>query len=247
MPFEKLSIRIYGSVLFFVHVDPDIWPLDKSHPDYKFFTLDGCGVYLTAYMIYLTAFICNASGSPRPPFDILIQKLVCIKNYDQTRQKSSAIVSIDIPSGWHVEGGGGAEGIKPDMLVCSWGTPQLHIIALWVLFRKFDVYLHVHVHCFICDEHCWRKLATFQVSLTAPKLCAKKFFGPHHFLGGRFVPPSIADKYKLRLPPYPGTSMCVRIGRPAQVDISALRENYISPEFLEEQVEADPFDQVQII
>ncbi|VVA16249.1 PREDICTED: pyridoxine/pyridoxamine 5'-phosphate [Prunus dulcis] len=136
-------------------------------------------------------------GSPRPPFDNLIQKLVCINNYDQTRQKSSAVVSIDIPSGWHVEGDGGAEGIKPDMLV----------------------------------------------SLTAPKLCAKKFFGPHHFLGGRFVPPSIADKYKLRLPPYPGTSMCVRIGRPAQVDISALRENYVSPEFLEEQVEADPFDQ----
>ncbi|XP_008338909.2 pyridoxine/pyridoxamine 5'-phosphate oxidase 1, chloroplastic-like isoform X2 [Malus sylvestris] len=103
----------------------------------------------------------------------------------------------DIPSGWHVEGDGGVEGIKPDMLV----------------------------------------------SLTAPKLCAKKFFGPHHFLGGRFVPPSIADKYKLRLPPYPGTSMCVRIGMPPQVDISALRENYISPEFLEEQVEADPFDQ----
>ncbi|KAM1014172.1 hypothetical protein ACFX13_044847 [Malus domestica] len=136
-------------------------------------------------------------GSPRPPFDNLIQKLVCVNKYDQTREKLSVIVSIDIPSGWHVEGDGGIEGIKPDMLV----------------------------------------------SLTAPKLCAKKFFGPHHFLGGRFVPPSIADKYKLRLPPYPGTSMCVRIGRPPQVDISALRENYISPEFLEEQVEADPFDQ----
>ncbi|CAN6678969.1 unnamed protein product [Malus baccata var. baccata] len=136
-------------------------------------------------------------GSPRPPFDNLIQKLVCVNKYDQTREKSSVIVSVDIPSGWHVEGDGGVEGIKPDMLV----------------------------------------------SLTAPKLCAKKFFGPHHFLGGRFVPPSIADKYKLRLPPYPGTSMCVRIGMPPQVDISALRENYISPEFLEEQVEADPFDQ----
>lgn len=39
--------------------------------------------------------------------------------------------------------------------------------------------------------------------------------------------------------------MCVRIGRPLQIDISALRENYISPEFLEEQVEADPVDQVE--
>lgn len=86
----------------------------------------------------------------------------------------------------------------------------------------------------------------FQVSLTAPKLCSKRFCGPHHFLGGRFVPPSIVEKYNLKLPPYPGTSMCVRIGKPPRVDISALRENYISPEFREDQVEADPLAQVCI-
>ncbi|XP_021283999.1 pyridoxine/pyridoxamine 5'-phosphate oxidase 1, chloroplastic isoform X2 [Herrania umbratica] len=137
-------------------------------------------------------------GAPRPPFDNLIEKLVHLNNYKQMQQKSPVIVSVDIPSGWHVEEGDvDSEGIKPDMLV----------------------------------------------SLTAPKLCAKKFSGPHHFLGGRFVPPSIAEKYKLHLPPYPGTSMCVRIGKPPQIDISALRENYISPDFLEEQVEADPIDQ----
>ncbi|OMP01339.1 Pyridoxamine 5'-phosphate oxidase [Corchorus olitorius] len=137
-------------------------------------------------------------GSPRPPFDDLIKKLVQLHDYGQIQQRPPVIVSIDIPSGWHVEEGDiGGEGIKPDMLV----------------------------------------------SLTAPKLCAKKFSGPHHFLGGRFVPPSIAEKYKLQLPTYPGTSMCVRIGKPPQIDISALRENYISPEFLEEEVEADPMDQ----
>lgn len=38
--------------------------------------------------------------------------------------------------------------------------------------------------------------------------------------------------------------MCVRIGKPPRVDISALRENYISPELSEDQVEADPFTQV---
>lgn len=38
--------------------------------------------------------------------------------------------------------------------------------------------------------------------------------------------------------------MCVRIGKPPSVDISALRENYLSPEFLEDQVLADPIDQV---
>lgn len=76
------------------------------------------------------------------------------------------------------------------------------------------------------------------------KVVRKKISGPHHFLGGRFVPPSIAEKYKLRLPSYPGTSMCVRIGQPQKIDVSALRENYISPEFLEEQVDSNPIDQV---
>lgn len=38
--------------------------------------------------------------------------------------------------------------------------------------------------------------------------------------------------------------MCVRIGKPPKIDISALRENYISPALLEEEVTADPFDQV---
>ncbi|KDP41449.1 hypothetical protein JCGZ_15856 [Jatropha curcas] len=137
-------------------------------------------------------------GAPRPPFDDLIQKLVYLHKCNEVHEKRSVVVSIDIPSGWHVEEGDvGGEGIKPDMLV----------------------------------------------SLTAPKLCAKKFSGPHHFLGGRFIPPIIVEKFKLHLPPYPGTSMCVRIGKPPQIDMSALRENYISPEFLEEQVEANPIDQ----
>ncbi|CAN8253528.1 unnamed protein product [Cochlearia groenlandica] len=136
-------------------------------------------------------------GAPRPPFDDLIRRLIALKSYEQTRQKQAVIVSVDIPSGWHVEEGdseGGGGGIKPDMLI----------------------------------------------SLTAPKLCAKRFHGPHHFLGGRFVPPSVAEKYKLELPSYPGTSMCVRIGKPPKVDISAMRVNYVSPELLEEQVETDP-------
>jgi hypothetical protein len=38
--------------------------------------------------------------------------------------------------------------------------------------------------------------------------------------------------------------MCVRIGKAPSVDISSLRENYISPELLENQVAPDPFDQV---
>ncbi|KAK4486089.1 hypothetical protein RD792_008757 [Penstemon davidsonii] len=139
-------------------------------------------------------------GSPRPPFDDLIKRLIALGSPSQKHQKSPVVVSIDIPSGWDVEKGDlSGEGIKPDMLV----------------------------------------------SLTAPKLCARNFSGAHHFLGGRFVPPPITDKFRLDIPAYPGTSMCVRIGKPPRVDISALRENYISPEFSEDQAEADPFVQFQ--
>ncbi|XP_044756533.1 NAD(P)H-hydrate epimerase isoform X2 [Coccinella septempunctata] len=47
------------------------------------------------------------------------------------------------------------------------------------------------------------------ISLTAPKLCAQKFEGKYHYLGGRFVPPKLAEKYDLSLPEYPGTECCV--------------------------------------
>jgi hydroxyethylthiazole kinase-like uncharacterized protein yjeF len=48
------------------------------------------------------------------------------------------------------------------------------------------------------------------VSLTAPKLCAKNFSG-QHYLGGRFVPDEMAQRYQLDLPPYPGSSQVVRL------------------------------------
>jgi pyridoxal 5'-phosphate synthase / NAD(P)H-hydrate epimerase len=43
------------------------------------------------------------------------------------------------------------------------------------------------------------------VSLTGPKLSARLFRGERHYVGGRFVPPSLATKYGLRLPPYRGS------------------------------------------
>ncbi|GLT74433.1 hypothetical protein SLA2020_462330 [Shorea laevis] len=64
-------------------------------------------------------------GTPRPPFDDLIQRLICLHNDDQTQQKFPVIVSVDIPSGWHVEEGDvTGKGIKPDMLV-SLTAPKL--------------------------------------------------------------------------------------------------------------------------
>ncbi|XP_060204813.1 pyridoxine/pyridoxamine 5'-phosphate oxidase 1, chloroplastic-like isoform X1 [Lycium barbarum] len=137
-----------------------------------------------------------STDNPRPPFDSLIRRLVSIRNQQQTHEKPAVVISVDIPSGWHVEEGDVCgEGIEPDMLV----------------------------------------------SLTAPKLCAKMFCGPHHFLGGRFVPQSIIDKFKLKLPSYPGTSMCVRIGN--LPNLSAQKGIFAASASLE--VEEDPIDQFQ--
>lgn len=47
------------------------------------------------------------------------------------------------------------------------------------------------------------------ISLTAPKLCAQFFKGPYHVLGGRFVPPAIANEYQLHLPAFPGADQFV--------------------------------------
>lgn len=49
------------------------------------------------------------------------------------------------------------------------------------------------------------------ISLTAPKLCALKFEGSSHYLGGRFVPESLEKKYDLKLPIYNDTDCCVKL------------------------------------
>jgi len=48
------------------------------------------------------------------------------------------------------------------------------------------------------------------ISLTAPKLSAKQFTG-RHFVGGRFLPPGLAEKYGIRMPPYPGVSQVMEM------------------------------------
>lgn len=51
----------------------------------------------------------------------------------------------------------------------------------------------------------------FLISLTAPKKCAKMFKGKFHYLGGRFVPQALEEKYQLNLPPYSGTELFIRL------------------------------------
>lgn len=48
------------------------------------------------------------------------------------------------------------------------------------------------------------------VSLTAPKLCAQHFPG-RHFVGGRFLPPALAAKYNVKMPPYHKTNQVMEI------------------------------------
>ena len=48
------------------------------------------------------------------------------------------------------------------------------------------------------------------VSLTTPKLCSQSFKGKH-FVGGRFLPDSLAAKYGIRMPPYPGVSQVMDV------------------------------------
>lgn len=97
----------------------------------------------------------------RAPFDRVIDSLVQV-------QDEVPILSIDIPSGWHVEKG--FHGLERKAL-----QPQ-HLI-----------------------------------SLTAPKLCAQWFQGTSHWLGGRFVPEELADRYELNLPPYESTDIVQRL------------------------------------
>ena len=56
--------------------------------------------------------------------------------------------------------------------------------------------------------------STFQpaalISLTAPKPLVKYFKG-RHFIGGRFLPPRVADKYELGRLPYVGTEQFVEV------------------------------------
>ena len=49
------------------------------------------------------------------------------------------------------------------------------------------------------------------ISLTAPKICMQNFQGKYHFLGGRFVPKALQNKYKITLPDYSGSEQIVQI------------------------------------
>lgn len=47
--------------------------------------------------------------------------------------------------------------------------------------------------------------------------------GAHHYLGGRFVPPAIQNKYKLTVPSFPGMAQCMKL--PSSSDSAATNTN----------------------
>ena len=117
-------------------------------------------------------------GPIRPPFDRSLALLAALSKF----HSKTAVASIDVPSGWCVDGGDSAiddeEKIQPDLLI----------------------------------------------SLTAPKLCAIELCDQAarvrgtsvvHYLGGRFVPPTLASKYELNLgaAPYEGAAQVVQLTR----------------------------------
>jgi len=53
------------------------------------------------------------------------------------------------------------------------------------------------------------------ISLTAPKMGVREYRG-RHFLGGRFVPKSLDEKFGLNLPEYPGVDLIVELPAPAE-------------------------------
>ena len=96
----------------------------------------------------------KGEGGIREPFGSIIKTMV--ESQGKGDGDGTAIISVDVPSGWDVNGG--------DLT----GT------------------------CFMPDV---------LISLTSPKMSAKKFTG-RHFVGGRFLPPGIAKKYGVKMPPY---------------------------------------------
>lgn len=58
------------------------------------------------------------------------------------------------------------------------------------------------------DIHSISVVPDMLISLTSPKLCARGFKGKH-YLGGRFIPPAMAEKMELRLPKFEGGNQFV--------------------------------------
>ena len=101
---------------------------------------------------------------PREPYASIIRDIVMLM---QQYHKSIILVSVDVPSGWDVD-----------------GTPPP--LPTTTTASNNDEYYYHHLN------------PNVLISLTAPKLASKNFIG-RHFVGGRFLPPKLANKYNIRV------------------------------------------------
>ena len=113
----------------------------------------------------------------RAPFDEVLPLLT---------QSKLPIVSVDIPSGWDVEGGRPSDPLPGRGATDGSGEKKVEALDPDVL-----------------------------ISLTAPKEGVREYRG-RHFLGGRFVPKSLDEKFGLNLPEYPGTDLVVELPTPPE-------------------------------
>lgn len=126
-------------------------------------------------------------GVPREPYRSILLD-ACIRPLKEKESEISTrpiVVSVDIPSGWDVDYDGSTfdNGDGEEEVFSSWFPDVL-------------------------------------VSLTVPKICAKRFgfddvasnnMGRRHYVGGRFLPPNLACKYGISMPPYVGKNQIVRL------------------------------------
>ena len=120
-------------------------------------------------------------GEPREPFASILRTMAKmqqtrtqeIETGNNTNTKmNTQIISIDVPSGWNVDE-------SPSLLEPSQSQSEQQISQ--------------HQ-----DNNIFQLVPDVLVSMTAPKLCAKGFHG-RHFVGGRFLPPHVAEKFGIRV------------------------------------------------
>lgn len=123
-------------------------------------------------------------GEPREPFKSILRDMKRAQE-----QHGSLLVSVDVPSGWHVNDGPvGLDDectLQPDVLI-SLTAPKP------------------------CAQY-FGKTTTTNASSSSSSSASSSRRPVRHFVGGRFVPPALANKYHLVLPTYPGMSQIVEI------------------------------------
>ncbi len=130
-------------------------------------------------------------GSPRAPYGAIIESL---------NKFSGIIVSVDVPSGWDVENGPSPHASLPSPSLLGSANRTKNRPDLPPQPEIKTVIKNTPLRC-----------PDMLVSLSVPKLCARFFTGRYHMLGGRFIPPAVANKYKLKLPKFAGSKQVVEI------------------------------------